>query len=430
MNILRNQALSRRTFLRGAGASLGLPLLEAMVPGRLTAAAPVTPKRVGFFYLPNGVVQDAWHPTQVGKDFELPRSLQPLSGVRDKLSVFTGLDREFRGGTGVHAQAACSWLSSSPPSEALDGGFPTNITLDQLIAKNVGTSTLLPSLELSTNSHTNSRETKYFETVSWIAPGYAATPEKNPREVWHRLFGKPNPKDKSLLDLVLTDAKRLERNLGSTDRSKLEEYLDSVRSVESQIEKATAAAETRSQPPIPQPNGIPKRRDDYLRLMGDLTVLAFQQDITRVTTMLVDPERWDTPRFYDGVFDEPQNHHALTHTKGEEAKEKLRKIDHFHVEQFAYMVEKMAATPEGDGSLLDSCALTLGSGMGDGRIHDYNDLPVVIAGDLGGSLKTGQHWKFGDHQPLANLWMAMLQGMDVKCERFADSTGVLKDVLV
>lgn len=429
MNILRNQPLSRRTLLRGAGASLGLPFLEAMMPGRLTAAAPAAPRRVGFFYLPNGVVQDAWHPVEAGKNFELPQSLQPLESVREQLSVFTGLDREFRGGTGVHAQAACSWLSSSPPSEALDGAFPTNITLDQLIAKEVGSATPLPSLELSTNNHTNSRETKYFETVSWLAPGYAATPEKNPREVWHRLFGKPNPKDKSVLDLVLTDAKRLGNKLGSTDRSKLEEFLDSVRSVESQIEKASVAAEQRGEPPVAQPDGIPVRRDDYIRLMGDLMVLAFQQDITRVATMLVDPERWDTPRVYDGVFDSPQNHHVLTHTKGDEAAEKLRKIDRFHVEQFAYVVGKMRATPEGEGSLLDNCAMTLGSGMGDGRIHDYNDLPVVIAGDLGGRLKTGEHWRYENHEPIANLWMAMLQGMDVERDRFADSTGILKDVL-
>jgi len=429
MNLLLQRPLSRRTLLRSAGASLGLPFLEAMMPGKVSAAAPTPPRRVAFFYVPNGVVQDAWHPSTTGTEFELPSSLAPLEKLRDRIGIFTGLDREFRGGTGVHAQAACSWLSSSPPSEALDGGFPTNTTLDQVIAQFIGASTPLPSLELSTNNHTNSRETKYFETVSWFGPGYAATPEKDPREVWHRLFGKPNPRDKSILDLVMGEAKRLERKLGYQDRSKLEEYLDSVRSVESRIEKATVASENRGTPRLPQPEGIPTRRDEYLRLMGDLMVLAFQQDLTRVSTLLVDPERWDTPRAYDGVFDDPQNHHVLTHTKGDEALEKLQKIDQFHVEQFAYVVEKMRETPEGDGSLLDHCAVTLGSGMGDGRVHDYNNVPIVIAGELGGRLKSGQHWKFEGHRPLADLWLALLEGVGIERERFADSTGVLKDVL-
>ena len=414
MNILRKQALSRRTILRGAGATLGLPFLESMVPGGLMASAPAPPKRVAFFYMPNGVVQSDWHPESGGKDFALPRSLQPLSGLKERIGLFTGLDREFRGGTGVHAQAACSWLSSSPPSEALDGGFPTNITLDQILAQEVGKGTPLPSLELSCNNHTNGRETKYFETVSWLAPGYAATPEKNPREVWHRLFGKPNPKDKGVLDLVLEDAKRLRKSLGNSDGDKLDEYLESVRSVEGRIEKAASASEARGEPPIPQPGGIPARRDDYIQLMGDLMVLAFQQDVTRVSTLLIDPERWDTPRVYDGVFKDPQNHHVLTHTKGEEALEKLQKIDQFHVEQFAYVVEKMRATREGEGSLLDHSAISLGSGMGDGRVHDYNDLPLVVAGDLGGALKTGQHWRFEGSRPLADFWLALAAAMGVE----------------
>lgn len=430
MNLLAYQSLSRRRLLRGAGAMLGLPLLEAMTPARSVAAVANSPKRLAFFYIPNGVEQDAWHPEKTGTDFEITPSLEPLRELRDHISLVTGLDREFRGGTGVHAQAACSWLSSSPPTEALDGAFPTNITLDQVLAGELGSNSPLPSLELSCNNHTNSRETKYFETVSWLAPGYASTPEKDPREVWHRLFGKPNPKDKSVLDLVLEDAKRLKRELGTDDQSKLEEYLDSVRSVESRIERASDAAEKRGMPPMEQPEGIPEQRDDYIRLMGDLMVLAFQQDITRVSTLLIDPERWDTPRMYHGVFDQPQNHHVLTHTQGDEAKEKLQKIDHFHVQQFAYVIEKMKSIREGEGTLLDNSAVVLGSGMGDGRVHDYNNLPIVLAGNLGGTLKSGHHWNFEGKRPLADLWMALLQATDTQRDRFADSTGVLKDVLV
>ncbi len=380
-------------------------------------------------YIPNGVIQDSWHPEIAGADFEFKPSIQPLESLRNDLSLFTGLDRERRSGTGVHAQAACSWLTSSPPSEALDGGFPTNITVDQIAARKLGADSPLKSLELSTNDHDNARETKYFETISWMAPGYAATPEKNPRAVFDRLFGKPNPRDRSVLDLVMGDAKRLRRDLGFEDRSKLDEYLESVRSVEERIDRATAAAERRGKLPMEKPTGIPKDRGEYIRLMGDLMVLAFQQDVTRVSTLLIDPERWDTPRHYHGVFEKPQNHHALTHTKGDEAKETLRQIDRFHVEQYAYLVERMKEATDGNGSLLDQSAVILGSGMGDGRVHDYNNLPVVIAGKLGGVLRTGQHWKYDGKRPLADLWLALLNGLDIERESLADSKGVLTDIL-
>lgn len=419
--------MSRRTLLRGLGVSLGLPLLDAMMPAR--AAANAAPPRVAFFYIPNGVVQDAWHPAQAGRDFDFTPSLQPLAGFRGELNVFTGLDREFRGGTGVHAQAACAWLTSSPPSEALDGGFPTNITVDQIIAKKIGARTLLPSLELSTNNHENARETKHFETVSWLAPGYAAAPEKNPRQVYQWLFGKPNPRDRALLDLVLADAKRLRGRLGGGDRAKLDEYLESVRSVESRIERAEQAAAQRAAVPIGAPDGIPDDRREYLKLMGDLIVLAFQQDITRVATMLIDPERWDTPRMYDGVFDKPQNHHVLTHTKGDEAKAKLEQIDLFHVRHFAHVVQRMASIREGEGTLLGNSMVCLGSGMGDGRVHNYNDVPLVTAGRLGGRLRAGEHRRYEGKKPLADFWLALLHALEIDRPSLADSTGVLTDVL-
>ena len=429
MNVLTNKSLSRRVFLRGMGVSLGLPLLEAMNPSRASAAKTVAPKRAAFFYIPNGVVQDAWHPAETGRGYAMSKSLTSLEKFREQLNVFTGLDREFRGGTGVHAQAACAWLTSSPPSEALDGGFPTNITVDQLIARKIGQQTLLPSLELSTNDHQNARETKHFETVSWLAPGYAAAPEKNPREVFQWLFGKPNSRDRAILDLVLDDAKRLRGRLGKEDQGKLDEYMESVHSVEGRITRAEKAAASRQAPTLKQPEGIPEDRREYLRLMGDLVVLAFQQDVTRVATMLIDPERWDTPRMYHGVFEKPQNHHVLTHTKGDEAKHKLQRIDQFHVEQFAYVLEKMRSIREGDGTLLDNSVITLGSGMGDGRVHNYNDVPIVMAGGLGGRLRTGEHRKYDGKKPLADLWLALLNAFDIKRDSFADSKGVLSDVL-
>ena len=281
-------------------------------------------------------------------------------------------------------------------------------------------------MELSCNDHTNQKETKYFETISWYGPGYAANVQKNPRDVFDRLFGKPNPRVHSVLDAVLDDATRLNRKLGGADAAKLAEYLDSVREVEKQIQKAEVHAASNQHPPIERPAGEPENRGEYIRLMYDLIAIAFQQDLTRVATLVIDPERWDTPRMYDGVFDSPQNHHVLTHTKGDEAKESLKKIDRFHVAQFAHFVQRLKEAREGDKSLLDSCLLTYGSGMGNGTIHDYNDLPIVTAGGLGGAITTGKHYKFDDKVPVANLWLTMAQNAGIEVDTFADSTSVLE----
>jgi hypothetical protein len=423
-----NRFLSRRAILRSAGVALALPWLDAMRPAIAKPSSRGAPKRFAWVYIPNGVVQDAWHPTTDGSDWRMTPSLEPLTPFRDQLNVFTGLDREFRGGTGVHAQAGCCWLTSSPPTEALDGGFPVNTSLDQLIARRIGKDTLLPSLELSCNDHTNQKETRYFENISWYGPGYAASVQRNPRDVFDQLFGKPDPRVRSVLDAVLADARRLEGTLGGADKAKLSEYLDSVREVEKQIQKAEKRSAIDRQPTIARPTGKPDDRGEYLRLMMDLIAIAFQQDLTRVATLVIDPERWDTPRMYHGVFDNAQNHHVLTHTKGEEAKEKLKKIDRFHVSQFAYLLKRLSEVSDGDGSLLDNSLLTFGSGMGNGTVHDYNDLPIVTAGRLGGAVATGQHCRF-DKVPVANLWLTMAQSAGIETDTFADSTGTLAEVV-
>ena len=408
---------------------MALPCLDAMQPAFAKEPNASPPKRFAWVYVPNGVVQDAWHPTKAGAEWEMTPSLEPLARFRKTLNVFTGLDREFRGGTGVHAQAGCCWLTSSPPTEALDGGFPTNTSLDQLIARQIGHDTLLPSMELSCNDHTNQKETKYFENISWYGPGYAANVQKNPRDVFDRLFGRPNPRVHSVLDVVLEDARRLDRKLGGKDRAKLAEYLDSVRKVEKQIQRAEVHALVNQEPPIGRPMGKPEDRGEYISLMTELIVIAFQQDLTRVATLVIDPERWDTPRMYHGVFDGPQNHHVLTHTKGDEAKESLKKIDRFHVEQFGQFIRRLSEISEGNGSLLDNCLLTYGSGMGNGTIHDYNDLPIVTAGGLSGAISTGRHYKFDNKVPVANLWLTMAQQAGIDSDTFADSTGTLDEIV-
>jgi hypothetical protein len=381
------------------------------------------PRRYAFIYTPNGYLQKAILPEKDVPGFNplnLTPTLQPLAPVEDDITFITGLDRQFVPGTGVHAQAGSCWLTSSAPQETLDGGFPTNTTLDQIIAKQIGSDCALPSLELSTNDFADNKETRYFESISWYGPGYAANTEKNPRSVFQRLFGQGRGgPSQSVLDAVLGSAKELEKRLGGADREKLGEYLESVRATEQRIQRAEAAAKRLTKPPMPEPAGIPEKRGDYLRLMADLFVHAFQNDITRVATLLIDPERWDSPRMYHDVFDKPQNHHVITHTKGDEAKEKLAKIDLFHMQFYAHVVQRLEAT-----QLLDSTTLVMGSGISDGDSHNYGDLEVLIAG---GGWKRG-HYHYEGKRPLADLWLTLAQQAGVKQDRFADSTGILPEI--
>lgn len=409
---------TRRHFLRAAGVTLGLPFFES-----LAKAAIASPKRYAFIYTPNGYLQKAMMPEKLVSGYNplsLTPTLQHLAPVKDDITFITGLDRQFVPGTGVHAQAGSCWLTSSAAQETLDGGFPTNITLDQIIAKHIGQETALPSLELSTNDFTDNKETKYFECVSWYGPGHAASTEKNPRAIFQRLFGqsKSGPA-RSILDTLLTQARSLEKRLGNDDRQKLGEYLESVRATEQRIQRAEAAAKRIGKPTLPEPAGIPEKRSEYLRLMAELFIHAFQNDLTRVATLLVDPERWDSPRIYDGIFDKPQNHHVLTHTKGDEAKEKLAQIDRFHMEFVAHVVQRLKAA-----SLFDSTTLIMGSGISDGDQHDYADLQVVIAG---GGWKRG-HFHYEGQRPLADLWLTVANSAGVPCERFADSSGKVNEL--
>lgn len=423
-------SISRRNWLRGLGVTLALPWLESLRVGR-TFAAPLStpPRRYAFIYTPNGYHQATFVPQQTGRDWELTPALEPLAKVRNQVTLVTGLDRQFVAGTGVHAQCGACWLTSSPPSETLDGGFPTNITLDQLLARRLGGDTRLPSLELSCNDFADNKETKYFECISWYGPGYAANVEKNPRAVFQRLFGKPHVEPvRSVLDVVLADARSLRKTLGREDQAKLDEYLNSVRTAERRIEMAESSSRRQALPQITEPVGIPERRGEYLRLMADLIVLAFQHDATRVATLVIDPERWDSPRMYHGLFDKPQNHHVLTHTKGDEAKAALTKIDRFHVEFFAYVVERLAAIREGEGTLLDACCVAMGSGLSDGDSHNYNDLEVLLAGRAGGCISPGRHLHYEGKRPLADLWLTLLQQMGEGTQRFADGTKHLTEL--
>lgn len=428
----RPPSITRRHFLQAAGITLALPFLPSLgwrAFAREKAFRP--PLRFGFFYTPNGYNQAAFNPATAGLNWEITPTLQPLAGLRDQITLCTGLDRTFMPGTSVHGQCGSCWLSSSPPTETLDGGFPTNTTLDQVIAREVGNETVFPSLELSTNDHRDNRETKYFESISWYGPGYAANTEKNPRNLFKRIYGAPESGvlGQSILDTLGADARSLRTRLGGADRVKLDEYLETVRATERRIQRAEEAARRLGPPPFPEPGGIPEDRGEYLRLMGDLIVLAFQNDLTRVASLLVDPERWDSPRLYHGVFDKPENHHVLTHTKGPEALAKVALIDRFHMAQFAYIVERLRSVPEGDGTLLDHCVFCAGSGISDGDSHAYQDLQVIVAGRGGGAIEPGRHWHFDGNAPLANLWLSIARLAGARMDRFADSDGPLERVV-
>lgn len=400
------------------------------MPRQARAAAAVRPPlRAAFLYTPNGYNQQTFLPVKTGPDFDLPPALEPLAPVRRDVTILTGLDRTFVGGTGVHAQCGACWMSSSPPTETLDGGFPTNTTLDQLLAREVGRDTPLPSLELSCNDFTDNKETRYYECVSWVGPGYAANVEKNPRAVFQRLFGKADGGSaRSVLDVVMADAQALSSRLGRSDQQKLEEYLESVRATERRIQLAEKAAARLKAPPFSEPAGIPELRGEYLRVMADLIIFAFQQDLTRVATLVVDPERWDSPRMFHGVFDKPQNHHVLTHTKSEEARAAITKIDRFHVQFYADVVARLKSIREGEGTLLDSCIVCMGSGISDGGEHKYSNLEVLLAGRAGGALTPRGHVHYEGDRPLADLWLTLARTAGLKNERFADSKGVLREL--
>ena len=430
--ILKRPTLSRRAVLRGAGATLALPLLEIMQSRSYAAgASPARPPvRAGFFYIPNGVVQRAWHPVDEGKNFTLSPSLQPLTPVREHISLYTKLDRVKVAGTDGHAQAGACWLSSAAPDELSPAGYPLKKTVDQIMANEAGKHTAFRSLELSCNPYEDNRESVYFDNISWYGHGHVARSLRDPQAVFNRLFAvKEHQEHGSVLDLVLDDAKSLDRDLGVVDRGKLDEYMESIRAVEKQIERVTKRQaeidKLRIAPPTKPWQAM--TREEFIQVMGDLMILAFRTDLTRVCTIMSSPERWGSPLTVHGLFDKPVDHHGMTHGQGNEhVRTKLEALDQFHIQQFATLVAKMATVKEGEGTLLDNSMFLLGSGISDGSLHVYTDLPTVIAGRGGGAIAANHHLKSASGTPIANLWLSMIRVMGVKASKLGDSTGALK----
>ena len=441
---------SRRSFLQGAGgAALALPWLESLGLAKPKSKPPL---RLGFYYVPIGVVRRNFFPGEgnaglpaFNGDFsqvtestipvgshplELTPALEPLGRVKDKVALITGLDRSFQNGTDVHAQCASCFLSSAAPFTVSRSAWPLDRTLDHVIADEIGDRTPFRTLELSCNSHRDNLESIYFDNISWYGTGHVAPSIRDPRKAYRRLFGTEEVREfRNITDLVLEDARSLRRELGRADRNKFAEYFDSIRTIEEQMDKLERMKGELTKVSMVEPPDAYLPRGDYIRLMGDLMIAALQTGLTRVATLMVGPERWNTPFMFEGLFDQPVSHHLMSHKPADYTDEML-KIDRFHVGQFAYLVERMAGVEEADGStLLDNTIFTYGSGLGDGATHQYNDLPIIVAGTGGGKLELGRHLKCPDGTPLANLWLTEAHVMGVKLERFADSAGLLSQVL-
>lgn len=437
--------IDRRTLLRGAGTAVALPILEAMLPRSILAASakPTAPLRMGFFFLPNGMQMNHWTPKKEGPLEELPKTLKPLAPLKDQVMILTGLMQDNASakgdGAGDHARSAACFLTGAHPVKTAGGNIRVGVSVDQVAASRIGRFTQFPSLELGceqgsqVGSCDSGYSCAYSSNISWRSPSQPMTKEVNPRSVFERFFGsgeaaekdkaraKRQAYDKSVLDFVREDAARLQRSLGVADQRKLEEYLTAVREVELRIDRGEKLSADQF-PEVKRPEGVPKAFKDHLRVMYDLLALAFRADLTRVSTMMLANEGSNRGYPFLGV---PEGHHDLSH-HGNDAKkrEKIQKIDEFHIEQFAYFLERLRSTPEGDGTLLDHCMLLYGSGIGDGNRHNHDDLPIMLCGKANGQLKPGRHLRV-NATPLNNLFLSMLDRMVVPCPSLGDSTGRL-----
>jgi hypothetical protein len=438
--------LPRRTFLRGIGAAIGLPFLDAMTPAFAAPAkaAGKPPTRMAFVYVPNGIVMPEWTPAEEGKDFSFRRTMEPMAPFKDKLLVLSGLThnggRALGDGPGDHARAASSFLTGMHPRKTAGADIKIGISVDQAAAQAVGSATRFASLELGledgrlVGSCDSGYSCAYSNNLAWRTENSPLPPEINPRLVFERLFGAGEEVEdaaararrlkyqKSILDTVREETASLQSALGATDRRKLDEYLHSVREIEKRIEAAERDSKELT-PPFAKPNGAPFDYAEHARLMYDLMTVAFQTDSTRIVTFMTGREGSSRAYREIGISDA---HHPLTHHRGnEEMIEKVRQINRYHVEQFAYWIDKLSKTPDGDGTLLDSAMIVYGSGLADGNRHTHHDLPVLLAGAANGKIKPGRHIKYPVETPMANLFVAMLDKMGVTAEQLGDSNGKL-----
>jgi hypothetical protein len=440
-----NMHISRRTMLRGAGAAVALPWLEAMGPltswAATTPVARAAPNRMAFLYVPNGKNMADWTPKKEGTGFDLPLILEPLKDFRNDFCVLTGLTadkaRPHGDGGGDHARALAAFLTGCQARKTDGTDIRAGISVDQVAAARLADQTRLASLEIGTEhgamagSCDTGYSCVYSSTMSWRSATQPLPKEVNPKLVFERLFGsggtaereKRDAKRRSILDFVREDAGGLRDRLGATDRRKLDEYFSAVRDVEKRIERAAKLPPVKV-PDTKRPAGIPATYQEHIRLMCDLVVLAFQTDTTRVVTFVLANEGSNKPYPFIGVA---EGHHDLSH-HGNDAKKKARiaQINRFHVAQLAYLLGRLKGIKEGDGTLLDHCMIAYGSGNSDGNAHNHDDLPVLLAGLGCGTIKPGRHLRFAKETPLNNLWLALLDRVKINVGKLGDSTGQLK----
>jgi hypothetical protein len=441
--IITKKALPRRTFLRGMGATVALPLLDAMVPSMTafarTPAAPV--RRLGFVYMPMGCDLPRWTPPGDGRLTELSPSLKALDKVVDSLTVVTNLELK-NAYPGTHATSNAAFLSAAKAKWTESTDYYLGTTVDQIAAKQIGQQTLLPSLELSMDllqtvgQCDNGYACVYQNNLSWSSPTTPLPAEAHPRIVFERLFGEGGTaadrraalrRRASLLDWVRDDITRLQRTLGPEDRSRVSQYLDTVREVERRIQKAEAQTQDAPLPDLDRPVGVPAAYADHARLMFDLQVLALQGDVTRVITFQLARETSNRTYPEIGV---PDPHHPLTHHGNDPEKiARMAKINAFHVSLFASFLEKLKTTAEGDGTLLDHSLYLYGSGMGNPNVHDHVNLPILVAGGGGTGMKGARHIRYAEPTPLANLHLTLLERVGVRLDAFADSKGKVDELL-
>jgi hypothetical protein len=442
--VITKKSLPRRTFLRGCGATLALPLLDAMVPAlSAIAQTPANPvRRLGWVYIPMGMNAAAWTPASDGRITELSPSLASLMPVLDHVTVVTNLEIRNAYTTGNHASANCAFLSCSRAKRTEGTDYRLGTTVDQLAARQIGRETPIPSLELGTDliaqvgNCDNGYACAYQNNLSWSSPEVPLPTEADPRVVFERLFGDGGTPERrraelkksgSILDWITADMVRLQRELGAGDRSRLDQYLDSVREVERRIQRAEKQSGETLVVDLERPASVPPVWEDHVKLMFDLQVLALQADLTRVITFQM--ARETSTRTYPQIG-VPEPHHPISHhTNDPEKLAKLAKINALHVSLFAYFVEKMRATEDGTGSLLDHSIYVLGSGMGNPDVHDHSNLPIVLAGSAAGSIKGARHIRYPKQMPLANLHLTLLDKVGVRLDQFVDSTGRIEELL-
>ncbi|MEM9643923.1 MAG: DUF1552 domain-containing protein [Planctomycetota bacterium] len=443
------KTLPRRTILRGLGTTIALPLLDSMSTQRLLSAAgrpDKSPVRMGFFYVPNGMHMPDWTPKRDGARFELPPTLERFSDHRQDLNVLSGLTldgaRAHGDGGGDHARSVAAFLTGAHPRKTNGADIQNGISVDQMTAQYVGDQTRFSSLELGLEASAQAGNCDsgyscaYASNMSWRGPTNPMGKEVDPAAVFDRLFAGKTVKNtkraltvreqyrKSILDLVLDDAKSLHAKLPAVDQRKLDEYLYSVRDVEKRVagaEKLRISEQNLSE--YPRPSGVPRDFDKHCELLMDMVALAYQTDSTRILSFMM--ANAGSNRSYSMIGVNEGHHQLSHHGKSEHKQTQIAKINRYHADRFAYLLSRLKQIPEGNGTLLDSCMLVYGSGISDGDRHNHDDLPIVLAGSAGGRVKTGRHIRYQNGTPLCNLYLWMMQQMGAQAKQFGDSNGVL-----